>query len=344
MFSTARISLLGVQTITNELKEKMSFTDRLKSHPTVLMLRLLIGLEPFKGNHSGEKEKSVSKLMPHPLFILAALAVSLLLIAFIFTVSQNESDKNVSITLKEPPASAQEKSSKQSIATKSSLAPVIASNSVDKKDLSPGEISNTSVKANTVQINAKRIEKLELLLIQEQNKNKELYDKLNTQDVQLQELQALATNDIKVGMKDQKYIKALTESENTSVLDKSKVSKIDYYNKVRVLLKSEFKNQGSNVKQNSQLQALVNKLLSADDSSSADNDNEFKYKTSLAQESAVRRNEVRTIILKKNETLWGLAKRAYGKGMLYTKIIDANPHITMANVRLLKPGTNIRIP
>lgn len=69
-----------------------------------------------------------------------------------------------------------------------------------------------------------------------------------------------------------------------------------------------------------------------------------KYKTSLAQESAVRNNEVRSIVLKKNETLWGLAKRAYGDGMLYKKIIKANPHINEGNVRFLRPGILIRIP
>jgi nucleoid-associated protein YgaU len=194
---------------------------------------------------------------------------------------------------------------------------------------------------NTVQINSQRIEKLEILLLQEQQKNKALYQKLNTQDVKLQELQSISINDIEIGSQDQKYIKALTENENTAILDEKKISNIDYYNKVRVLLKSNLGNKGSN--KNSQLQNLVNEIFYTKETSGKAKKN-INYTTSLEQESGVRSNEVRSIILKKNETLWGLAKRAYGDGMLYKKIIRANPQITESNVRFLRPGIYIRIP
>ena len=89
---------------------------------------------------------------------------------------------------------------------------------------------------------------------------------------------------------------------------------------------------------------IVNKLLNEDSSKDKTPKKEVEYSKSLTQESAVRSNEVRSIILKKQETLWLLAKRAYGDGKLYLKIMKANPQITEENARYLQPGTLIRIP
>ena len=319
----------------------MSFSNRIKNHPTVQMFRLLVGLEPYKNYQNSETENPASGLLGRPLVLLLILVVSLFLITAFFTAKSSDSNQVSSPALAEPLVDPSEKSTLNPLVTPNTR---ISDLSVgEENNLLATEISKISTKANTVQINSKRIEKLEMLLIQEQKKNKELYSKLNTQDVQLQELQAIAIKDVKISPNDQKYITAITENENTAILDKTKFSKIDYYNKVRVLLKNELSSQGRNSIQNTQLQSLVNKLFSDNKSSKVINvDN--KYKTSLAQESAVRNNEVRSIVLKKNETLWGLAQRAYGDGMLYKKIIKANPHINEGNARFLRPGILIRIP
>jgi nucleoid-associated protein YgaU len=65
------------------------------------------------------------------------------------------------------------------------------------------------------------------------------------------------------------------------------------------------------------------------------------YKKALEKESDVRKNAVRSITIKKGETLWSIAQRAYGNGGLYKKIIEANPQI---NIKQLFVGQVIRVP
>lgn len=135
---------------------------------------------------------------------------------------------------------------------------------------------------------------------------------------------------------------SITQKENTTISDKTKLEKVDYYNKVRVLLKGQQQNQIS-TNDHRQLQVIVNQLLNRDNTKE-NSEEESTYSKSLNKESVVRINEVRSIILKKGETLWGLAKRAYGDGKLYQKIMKANPQINEENARYLQPGTLIRIP
>lgn len=86
-----------------------------------------------------------------------------------------------------------------------------------------------------------------------------------------------------------------------------------------------------------QLQKKINEMLSANSPSPATSG----YKKSLEVESKVRQNAVRSITIRKGETLWGIAQRAYGNGSKYKKIIEANPNI---NVNLLQQGQVIRVP
>lgn len=65
------------------------------------------------------------------------------------------------------------------------------------------------------------------------------------------------------------------------------------------------------------------------------------YKKALEKESNIRKNAVRSITIKRGETLWSVAKRAYGNGSLYKKIINANPQI---NLEKLYVGQVIRVP
>lgn len=54
--------------------------------------------------------------------------------------------------------------------------------------------------------------------------------------------------------------------------------------------------------------------------------------------------EVRSIVVKKGETLWDIAERMYGNGSEYKRIIDANPQITKNGRTILKVGQTIRVP
>jgi len=329
----------------------MNFTSRIKNHPTVLMLRLFVNLELFEKKNK-ESNGLKTGLLRQPLLLLVSFLVGILLLTIYLTSKQ---DKQFISTQKEVISASNVVLEKYSTDTTVIVPPALGTKASDTSiqtvSINTNEETDTvtaetprnfiNIEKNTVQINSQRIEKLEMLLLEEQKKNKELYQKLDTQGVKLQELQSIPIKDIEIGSQDQKYIKALTENENTVILDEKKISKIDYYNKVRILLKSELGNVGNN--KNVQLQNLVNKLFYTKEASGK-RKNSVNYTTSLNQESGVRSNEVRSIILKKNETLWGLAKRAYGDGMLYKKIIRANPQITEFNVRFLHPGVYIRIP
>lgn len=85
-----------------------------------------------------------------------------------------------------------------------------------------------------------------------------------------------------------------------------------------------------------ELQAKMNKIGTSSDVSS--------YETALSQESTVRSNAVRSIVVKKGESLWGIAKRAYGDGKSYKKILDANPQIMKNKKVTLFVGQVIRVP
>jgi len=68
------------------------------------------------------------------------------------------------------------------------------------------------------------------------------------------------------------------------------------------------------------------------------------YKSALRQESQTRSNAVRSIVVKKGETLWGISKRAYGDGKYYKKILKANPQLTRKRKLFLVIGQVIRVP
>ena len=68
------------------------------------------------------------------------------------------------------------------------------------------------------------------------------------------------------------------------------------------------------------------------------------YKKTLSDESKVRNNAVRSITVKKGDTLWDIAERAYGNGSYYKKIIEANPEVSKKGKIYLKEGQIIRVP
>lgn len=70
---------------------------------------------------------------------------------------------------------------------------------------------------------------------------------------------------------------------------------------------------------------------------------ETKYSTSIEEEVAYRKNEMRIIIVKKGDTLSRIAKRAYGNYNDYKKILSANPEI-IKNPNQIFEGMKLRIP
>ena len=66
------------------------------------------------------------------------------------------------------------------------------------------------------------------------------------------------------------------------------------------------------------------------------------YLHSLKDAEAERQNEMRTITVKRGETLWKIATRAYGTGHQYKKIFNANPHLTSPDS--ITVGETLRVP
>ncbi len=87
-----------------------------------------------------------------------------------------------------------------------------------------------------------------------------------------------------------------------------------------------------------QLQRQIDQIINKGSTNTKTNNT---YNKALEKESKVRNNAVRSLTIKKGDTLWSIAQRAYGNGGLYNKIIDANPQI---NIDTLYVGQVIRVP
>ncbi len=86
------------------------------------------------------------------------------------------------------------------------------------------------------------------------------------------------------------------------------------------------------------IQNKINQLVSEEDVP------ETKFTKALKVEENKRKNSVRSVVVRKGETLWSISKRAYGTGFKYPKILKANPQLKKgSNVRLYI-GQVIRVP
>lgn len=129
---------------------------------------------------------------------------------------------------------------------------------------------------------------------------------------------------------DNKYIAAMNKDSLKKYETSPKkyiLGETDYFNRI-VLNTTEIKVDG--------IQQQIYQLMEIKTASN--------YVKTLKKESDVRQNEVRSIILKRGESIWMIAVRAYGDGYQYHKIMTANPQITEKNARFLKPGTIVRVP
>lgn len=87
-----------------------------------------------------------------------------------------------------------------------------------------------------------------------------------------------------------------------------------------------------------ELESKINQLITTKQLSGTN------YQNALKKEAKERKNAIRSVIVKKGETLWSISKRAYGDGKLYKKILKANPQITRDGVLKLSIGQKIRVP
>lgn len=189
--------------------------------------------------------------------------------------------------------------------------------------------TSASVNSNLSSTNNQKINELTKQLMAEQEKNELLTKQISNHRSELSSLldQSIAT----ASTADKDYISAM--NEDTKKKDKpggEKLADTDYFNRVEV---SKSANKSTGLQ--SQIDQLLAKKTENTDSTYAEN---------LDKESEVRKNEVRSIVLKKGESIWMIAKRAYGDGLQYHKIMKANPQITENSARYLKPGTIILVP
>jgi LysM repeat protein len=119
---------------------------------------------------------------------------------------------------------------------------------------------------------------------------------------------------------------------------------VDYFNKVDVS-KNQPINQAVLAKQILDVVRDTETTVNNNDSNYAIaslKDSEKTYIASLQTASAERTNEMRTIQVKRGDTLWKISKRAYGTGFKYQRIFDANPHLKSPNE--ITTGEFLRVP
>jgi nucleoid-associated protein YgaU len=114
---------------------------------------------------------------------------------------------------------------------------------------------------------------------------------------------------------------------------------VDHFNKVDV----------SNIAPQKQASLAQQVAMVAADDSTGNNTGEPEktaswkdYLAALKKAEAERQNEMRTITVKRGDTLWQISERAYGTGFKYNKIFTANPHLTSPDD--ITVGETLRVP
>ena len=178
----------------------------------------------------------------------------------------------------------------------------------------------------------KEINKLTEQLILERKKTEELSEKLNNESIKLKDLLVKKLDKSNNNKEHKEALNDVEQYKNHSSGNTTTIEQSDYYNKVRISL--------SNSKKKESLQEKVNTLIEIKPSKK----NNVEYIVELGGKTDTKENKIRAIRLNKGDSLWSLSIRAYGKGSLYTKILEANPHITEDNIQKLTTGTIIRVP
>ncbi len=129
-------------------------------------------------------------------------------------------------------------------------------------------------------------------------------------------------------------VKAANRDSNTQANDKNNLNIVDV---------SQLKiSSGTSKSLTQQVSSLVSESTSKNTSSSKKNSGWQDYLEKLNTEGEKRKNEMRTIKVKRGETLWRISIRAYGTGFKYKKIFKANPHLTSPDS--ITTGEILRVP
>jgi nucleoid-associated protein YgaU len=155
---------------------------------------------------------------------------------------------------------------------------------------------------------------------------------------------------------DTTYVEALNQlkdKENTSNTSISETAaahvvkqgdnkdSVDYFNKVDVSKKNRQQTEDT-----LSLAKQIEGVVAAEEAASHDNFSpnkaEDNYYQTLDTASATRANEMRTIKVVRGDTLWSIARRAYGSGFEYGKIYAANPYLS--NPDRIEVGNTLRVP
>jgi len=118
---------------------------------------------------------------------------------------------------------------------------------------------------------------------------------------------------------------------------------VDHFNKVDVSSK-----KAPPVEAKLTLAQQIEKALADEDNASNTTTNTSEethtdaYLATLETASKERKNEMRTIKVKRGDTLWVIARRAYGSGFQYPRIYKANPHLTSPDK--IEVGDVLRVP
>ncbi|PCJ84336.1 MAG: hypothetical protein COA54_13875 [Thiotrichaceae bacterium] len=129
-------------------------------------------------------------------------------------------------------------------------------------------------------------------------------------------------------------VKAANLSGNTQANDNNNLNIVDV---------SQLKiSSGTGQSLTQQVSSLVSESTSKNTSASKKNSGLQDYLKKLNTEGEKRKNEMRTIKVKRGETLWRISIRAYGTGFKYKKIFKANPHLTSPDS--ITTGEILRVP
>ena len=149
--------------------------------------------------------------------------------------------------------------------------------------------------------------------------------------------------------KEKAAVQSYSEKEITTIKASNKTSGIKIstnekaINNLNVVDVSQHK---KNIEENKTLAQRVSSLVSAnannDISNPPKNPGWQDYLKKLNIEGAERKNEMRTIKVKRGETLWKISIRAYGTGFKYKEIFKANPHLTSPHS--ITAGEILRVP
>lgn len=110
------------------------------------------------------------------------------------------------------------------------------------------------------------------------------------------------------------------------------------YNKVHIAPDNPAEQAGSDTAE----RELRSKIESAIDAASADNKGDL-FASAIRPETKVREAEMRTIVVRKGDTLSAIAQRAYGDAALYMKIFEANPRVLTSPDHVF-PDQVLRVP